>query len=176
MKKSLFLIVLSIVLLFLSPILSAQPLKLETKTIEGTEYMVPSIDILVHFLTCDMQEWEILMRSLKYTCLTGEEDADRPVYAKGEMNDMLLGVSKNSSLHIVSFDWFNYKNELSLMDDFIASIKPYYVRNMQNVDYYQYKDWSIGVTKEESDGCYHENVTIMNLLDVLQMIISSDIN
>ncbi len=176
MRKFMLCTLFCISLLFLVPEMQAQALKSEMKIIEGTEYMVPNIDVLVYFLTCDMKEWEMLMRSLKYTCLTGEEDADSPVYAKGKMNDMLLGVSKNDLLHVASFDWFNYRNKLSLMDEFIASIEPYYVINKQNISYYQYKDWVIGVTKEESDGCYHENVTIVRKLDVLKMLLSPEIN
>ena len=124
MRKFMLCTLFCISLLFLvSAGVQAQALKSEMKIIEGTEYMVPNIDVLVYFLTCDMEEWEMLMRSLKYTCLTGEEDADRPVYAKGKMNDMLLGVSKNDLLHVASFDWFNYRNKLSLMDAINSSIK-----------------------------------------------------
>lgn len=79
---------------------------------------------------------------------------------------MVLGICKNISLNLVSFDWLNYKNKISLMNDFIDSMKPYYVSKAHNIDYYAYKDWLIGVTKNDSKTVYHETVTIMKIADL----------
>ena len=58
MRKFMLCTLFCISLLFLVPEMQAQALKSEMKIIEGTEYMVPNIDVLVYFLTCDMKEWE----------------------------------------------------------------------------------------------------------------------
>ncbi len=120
-------VLIGMICLFSVHVSLAQPLDYPTKELDGTAYLVPTVEVLARFLTWTMPEWEAAMDSLGYVCQTGAEYADQPVYLKGEIDRMALGICKNQALGLVSFDWFNWQDHRSLIDDFVESLKAHYV-------------------------------------------------
>ena len=92
MKIRIIPLVLMIPLLLLCHFSQGQPVEFNMQEIDGTEYIAPTVEILVRFLNWNMNEWEPAMIGLGYACATGKEDAHRPVYLKWKMGNMVLGI------------------------------------------------------------------------------------
>lgn len=67
----------------------------ETRNIDGTEYILPNMETLIHFLEQDMGAWRKEMTDRGFVLL-GRDDEKSPFYSKGKMRDKILVINKDS--------------------------------------------------------------------------------
>ncbi len=109
----------------------------EFLTIEGHQYLKPSIAVLVLLADITQKEWESTMEESGYSDKGVEFNC--PYYGSGK--DLTLGVFSISKCpETVTIIWSNFKSRYSVLDDLVAKLEPYYQNRDKNAAYYAMKN------------------------------------
>lgn len=128
------------------------------KTFETSQktFVTPSLDQVIDLLEMDYQLWQEKMADLGYEDNT--EPGKAKVYTKGQIGSITQAISKTDIL--VSIDWWNFMNDYRTLDGVKAKLKQYYSHNANDIDFYSYNGYIIGITISDSDDFFMERILI----------------
>ncbi len=147
----------TIILILFTNFSSFSQNKLEFVKIGNNSFIKPTTEALIMFLNQSMSDWENLMQQNGYRLLS---DSDSTViYIKGKIGYQTQAIAKNKR-GIVSIIWYDFIDKIKTLTKFETSIKNYYFKKANDIKFYIYEEYIIGIKSDENEYCVNEEIHI----------------
>lgn len=130
---------------------------IKSMQIRKNSFIEISKETLILFLNQTMEEWIDLMVK------NGYEEMDTSdgivIYSKGKIGEQIQAIAKNE-LGVISIDWYDYEDKKRITQKFESEIKDLYFKKKENISYYTYYEYIIGLELQEDTDFVFERVLI----------------
>ncbi len=126
--------------------------------IQGDTFVKITNELITNLIEQPVEEWEIFMQQSNYK--KKHEYGSLVVYSKGNRNKRFqaIGKSKNTMLTI---DWYDYEEKNRIMTELEKSMEPHLVKKGDNISYYLYNEYFIGIESKINDDHVFERIYVI---------------
>ena len=128
----------------------------KTKSINDIEYVNFELNDLVAAFEMPMAEYRSELERFKYQKNTTPDQPD--VYIKEEFGKRIHAISKADML--ISVDWYDFVDKTGKFDKIVSELKPNFLHRHNDIDYYSYNEYTIGIMSSSTDEFRRDTILI----------------
>jgi hypothetical protein len=131
--------------------------EIEQRQIGKESFIQVSSETIIKLFDLSFEDWESLMVQLGYTKMDDSEGII--TYSKGEIGGQTQAIAKNR-IGLLSIDWFDFKDKIRLTQEIEKSLHSYFVEKTNDISYYNFNEYLIGLRVYEDSNYLRESVFI----------------
>ena len=131
--------------------------QIEQRQIGKESFIQVSSETIIKLFDLSFEDWESLMVQLYYTKMDDSEG--NITYRKGKIGEQTQAISKDR-IGLLSIDWFDFKDKIRLTYEIEKSLQSYFVEKANDISYYNFNEFVIGLKVYEDSNYLHESVYI----------------
>jgi len=131
--------------------------EIEQRQIGKESFIKATRENIITLFDLSIEDWESLMVRLGYKRMDDSEGII--IYNKGEIGGQVQAIAKNR-IGLLSIDWFDFKDKIELTQELEKSLKYCFVEKANDISYYTFNEYIIGVRIYEDSNYLRESVYI----------------